>query len=452
MKNHSFKLLAFSFILAVCFSFSYSNLSRAEACLPTCSSTDARLLAFAGVDQVSLIQPILNFGIGSSADSTQLNFGIFDANKGGLWDTGVLGMGLEINLYADPLGDGSGAIPIGQWFSDGSGGLNMGRPMPDNSWFDITIPNTPEAMAKNGNYLYRLEVINRDATQTGVNAFKIRAGESLVIFPEQPFAFVPSLQGETLFDFIDVVNIVYPNFNFGAPGCMPLDYCDYTDPACCLFGTTYDGLFDIFVLFKEESTFLDFWDGDSDYGRIIPADGPPYEDTDDPNTPGAPFLPPWANPATANFQASVGASPPDDNTLFGLFLRPPNVTYNLISPDGNSYHNDNPSGTEEWELFQLNTEPGCAPFICDIEVNSVPGGIWRANFVGLEMDNAVFLRLEGIVLGVDDNNEPVPPLSPDLPPPSTVPTFSEWGIVAVFFLLGTIGFYHLRRRKNLQKI
>lgn len=329
----------------------------------------------------------------------------------------------------------------------------MGSPMPDNAFFDITIPNAPEAQAESGNYLYRISVRNVDTNLAIISNFKIQVvgpGTSLFIFPgDQPFGYESTCRGATPAERAVACDILYPTFAADPVGCTePFNEQCINDPACCYF-STYNGNFDFFFNEDEGRLFIDFWDGDLDFGIKVPGDGPPFEDTDDPNTP--PGLPVFSDVGNTNEQTSAGALPPDDLMPVGsgsIFLRVPNIIYELIDPNGVAYQNNNPSATNEWELFQLNTESGCAPDICDYEVTSIPQGIWHIRIQGMDLWNINFIRAFDKILGVDPGGNPVPPLSPDLPPPSTVPTFSEWGMVAVFFLLGTIGLYHLRRKKN----
>jgi len=121
----------------------------------------------------------------------------------------------------------------------------------------------------------------------------------------------------------------------------------------------------------------------------FPDAGPPFEDTDNPNTP--PGIPVFADILNTNPQTSAGAIPTDDQSLV-FFLRPPNIIYELISPQGDVYRNENPSATNEWDLFQLNTEPGCEPDICDIQVNNIPTGIWQVRIIGGDLANINFIR------------------------------------------------------------
>ena len=449
MRKYSLRFIGMVFVLALCFSFSFSNLSRADACLPSCSSTDTRFLTFGGQDLDTFVFDTLSFGIGSPVGATTFQFGVFDGESGNLWDGGTNGGPLIFTLIADPLGDASGTFEVGTWTSDGVGGINNGIPMPDNAWFNAIVENVPEAQAASGNYLYLMVVTNVDTSGQDVNNFKFRVadGNTLFMFPsDQPFGYEASFRAETQPEFFMIRDLIYPNIDVGSPGCIPPTFCDFTDPACCLFGTTYDGVFDFYFLNNNpDRTFIDFWDGDYDFGPLQPDEGPPFIDTDDPNTP--PGIPVFTDAPNTNPQGSAGSIPPDDQPILTIFRRAPNINYELIDPNGVVYPYVNPSATNEWELFQLNTEEGCAPDICDIQVPNIPVGLWRLRVFGMDFANINFIRAFDRLLGVDDDNNPVPPLDPDLPP-SVVPTFSEWGMVAVVLFLGIIGLYHLRRKKN----
>ena len=467
MKKHSYKLLAFSFVLALCFSLYFSNQSRADACLPTCATNDARFLTFGGQNLQTFVFDLLTFGIGSPAGAENLHIRIFDGDVGGLWDSRDFGA-IEFTLFADPLGDTSGTMPLGTWTSDGSGGLNTGNPMPDNDFFDIMIPNSPEAQAVSGNYLYRFAARNIDTSLMVVMNFKVQVigpDTSLFIFPgDQPFGYEATYRGVTSADRLAAADILYPTF-----AADPIDCEEPFNPLCtrveCCYFTTYDGEFNFFFFNENEGRqFIDFWDGDLDHGDQWPEDDtsnpgtPPFDDTDDPNTP--PELPIFADALNTVPEGSLAASPPDDFSdpvaTLSLLPRIPNITYELIDPNGVSYPNNNPSATNEWELFQLNTEPGCAPNVCDYEVEELPQGIWHIRITGMDMWNINYIRAFDKMVGVDTNGEPVVPLDPieplnppDPPVVRNVPTFSELGMLGVAFMLGAIGIYSLRRKRNI---
>ncbi|GJM15384.1 MAG: hypothetical protein DHS20C13_07110 [Thermodesulfobacteriota bacterium] len=438
--------------LLVCPIFIITNLfvlksAHAMSCLPTCSSNDARFLAFGGQDIATFVYESMTLGIASPAGSQTIKISIFDGENTGHWDFGAAEQAatLEFTLIADPKGDLSGTLEVGKWLSDGSDGMNIGNPMLDNDWFDIIINNVPDAIAESGNYLYIMRIRNLDTTQSALNNYKIRTDGTIFIFPtDQPLAYEAGLRGLDA-DFIGLVaNIIYPNIDLDDPFCINMgNFCDPNEPGCCLFGTPYDGTFSFFFILENAQDILNFWDGDFDFGMKTPGEGAPFEDTNDPNTP--PGLPLFADIPNTNPQASVGALPPDDNSL-GAFRRMPNIFYEIISPDGNLYSNLNPSGTNEWELFQINTQSGCEPDICDVQVDSIPAGIWELRIKGLDMSNLNFIRGFEKIIGVDDKGDPVPPLPPD--PPNPIPSLSGTGLVLLSILTIIVSIYYLSIRKK----
>lgn len=82
MRKYSYRFMAAIFILALCFSFSFSNLSRADACLPTCDTNDSRFLTFGGQGFATFVFEFLTFGVGSPAGAPTLNIRIFDGENG----------------------------------------------------------------------------------------------------------------------------------------------------------------------------------------------------------------------------------------------------------------------------------------------------------------------------------------------------------------------------------
>jgi len=435
-----------SFILAVGFSFLFSSSSGAYTCLPTCHNDDARFITFGGQNLNTFVFDTITLGIGSHGRSSSLEIGIFDGDAAGLWDSGP-GDNYLFSLFADPMGDGTGTLLVAQWSSDGSAGLNTGSPMPDNDWFVSTIVNVPAALADSGNYFYHMVIVNTDTSGEVVNNYKVRSDGTLFIFPtDQPFGYEASARGTGQDNFLDTLTLIYPNIDIDDPSCTNLgQFCDFNQPGCCLNPTTYNGNFDFFFLVESPQTVINLWDGDFDFGSKAPSDGPPFVDTDDPNTPLG--IPSFADFANTNEQASAGTIPPDDNLELGIPRRPPNVIYDLIAPDGTVYPNVNPSATNEWELFQLNTEPDCAPNICDIQVDSIPEGIWQMKIMGLDLSNLNFILSFEKILGVDEDNNPVLP-EPEGPAP--VPTMSEWAMLTIVFLIFAIGFYNLRRTNKIQ--
>jgi hypothetical protein len=124
----------------------FSNGSPTYVCLPTCSETDGRFLALAGVGANTLAGDTILLGFAAPSTATALEIGIFDGDTSGTWDQGSVPT--EFTLFADPAGDGSGSGgQVDQW---------MGNIMPDNAWFPITIPLSASAQAPSGNYFYSL--------------------------------------------------------------------------------------------------------------------------------------------------------------------------------------------------------------------------------------------------------------------------------------------------------
>ncbi|MFN7964021.1 MAG: SdrD B-like domain-containing protein [Thermoanaerobaculia bacterium] len=330
--------------------------SAQYVCFPSCIGNDAKHLALSGSQAQTFDSPAMNVLFGVPSTQPTFSFGVFDGDHGGLWDTAVDGFTLTFTLYGDPLGDGSTLNFLGQW-------TNLD--FPDNAWLDIpAIANGAAAQGPSGNYFYRLMIEGSDQGPSDVTVFKVRTADtnSLSLRP-QAFNFIGAL-----FSFDDLA-IIYPNF----PSLTP---------------TTYDGMWTFYVRIPMSTDLLELWDGDLDHGNAICT----TFDTDDPDTPGFPFLPPWAA-GTSEFEGvasgepceggtSTGA-PPDDFGL-DLFVRTPDVQYQVMDPLGNVYLNDNPSGNLEWERFALSTNP-LEP--ADYHVASLPAGIYTVTMSGMDLAN-----------------------------------------------------------------
>ncbi|MFN7964020.1 MAG: SdrD B-like domain-containing protein [Thermoanaerobaculia bacterium] len=330
--------------------------SAQYVCFPSCIGNDAKHLALSGSQAQTFDSPTMNVLFGVPSTQPTFSFGIFDGDHGGLWDTAVDGFTLTFTLYGDPLGDGSTLNFLGQWTN---------ADFVDNAWLDIPpIANGAAAQGPSGNYFYRLTIEGSDQGPSDVTVFKVRTADtnSLSLKP-QAFNFIGAL-----FSFDDLA-IIYPNF----PSLTP---------------TTYDGMWTFYVRIPMSTNLVELWDGDLDHGNAICT----TFDTDDPDTPGFPFLPPWAA-GTSEFEGvangeacesgtSTGA-PPDDFGL-DLFVRTPDVQYQVMDPLGNVYLNDNPSGNLEWERFSLSTNP-LEP--ADYHVASLPAGIYTVTMTGMDLAN-----------------------------------------------------------------
>jgi len=356
-----------------------STSSANYMCFPTCSETDGRFLALAGSGLSTLAGDTISLELAAPRTATTLEIGIFDGDTGGLWDVGTLPM--EYTLYADPAADGSGTVVMGQW---------LGNVMPNNAWYTIAITNLPGAQAPGGHYFYTLRVRNPNPSVNGQNSFKVRT-DGVVTMKPQAFAFIAAMG--SLAD----AKIIYPKY----PTLTP---------------TTYDGTFDFYVYVPASTRSFIAWDGDLDFGSYDLVD----KDTDDPDTPNAPFLPAWAGGTAAVPEGvAVGYSngatglPADDAKSQSIFKRSPSVIYEVIAPNGNHYLNNNPSGNLEWEQFRIDT----AAFdrnLMDYHADSLPAGIYRVHLSGVDLSNLNAWRFDYDVPGVDANGNPCTPLHPYL--------------------------------------
>ncbi len=353
------------------------------ACFPTCDVTDARFLSMAGSGLATFNGNELNFIFSVPPSQPQFMFGIFDGENSGDWDsTGAASM--VYTLFADPTAAGTGTVFLDSWTD---------ADFIDNGWRDFTIAHSPAALSPSGNFFYRLQIQLVGADPLAWTNFKVRTQDTNG-FELQPQAFSFSA---FLFTGNDLAT-VYPAF----PALTP---------------TSYDGTWEFFVRTESSTNSLSFWDGDLDYGQ---ADcNLFFQDTDDPDTPGAPFLPPWAAPTNVPEGVAVGlvkscgqvtGDPADDATDFAPFQRPPSVNYTVFTPMGFPASNSNPSGNLEWEAFTLTTGGGG-----DVAVPALPAGTYTIQMGGMDLSNFNSWRLPGTVVGICvDGTDCTPRLNPYL--------------------------------------
>ena len=426
------------------------------ACLPTCDGGDVQFFVFAGPNQSSFIETRYVFGISSPSEAENVVLGIFDGedgtSQGGSisdWDGDQAT--LRATLFADPMGVGATDIQLGQWLGDGSSGNNTGNPMPDNDWFEFMIPNSEDARSANGNFRYTLVVDSLDNVPNARNQYKIRTDGTMIILPFEEFAFM-----SRFFTFTDQMH-VWPNVtpdDINDPACFDQNtsefQCNMLDPACCIFGGPYVGTFRFFIEVEEGQGVFNVWDGDFDYGSASGdsincnlADGVNL-DTNDFNTP--PGIPDFAMGTGAVPQGvSTPTDPPDDfGCTFNLLFNP-SVIYDVITPLGDEiFTNENPSGTQEWELYNIGDEP-------DVDVpraGDIPAGFWEFRVRGLDFGNLAGLRFDFPVVAVNESGEPVP-FDPEPEPEivRNVPTMSEWGMIAFVVAVLFVSVYYLRHRR-----
>jgi protocatechuate 3,4-dioxygenase beta subunit/phosphotransferase system IIB component len=368
-------------------------------CLPTCDTRDGRFLAIAGSNLQTLSPPDLNLSIAVPAEATDFQIGVFDGDGGeydsegnAYWDSGVTAL-FEYTLSADPSGDGTGTIPVE---------LLPGQPiiysntLPDNNWADFSIPTSSEALTPGGNYFYVLRIRLIDPALTTLNALKIRTSATLsglTLDPvARPFSYIASWTA------LSDITTIYPAFPSPTP-------------------TTYNGTFRFYFDVPVSQSEVYLWDGDFDHGNYNQTD----LDTDDPDTPGAPFTPSWStenvNPEGVAIGLGGGTGNPadDDNPAdFGVYIvRPPALRYSIVSPDGQLFPNNNPSGNQEWERFRIATD-SFDPSEADHSASSLPPGTYQLQIEGVDMLNLNALLLPYRVLCVEEDGSPCTPLRPFL--------------------------------------
>ena len=388
--------------------------AQTKSCFPTCSETDGRFLSLVGTDLESLAgdEMIFSFRVPSSASA--FNLEIFDGETGGIWDKGTNPIIYE--LYADP--DNDGVIETGEQLY---GPFNGNDDLDDNTWSTISVATSNAARTGGvGPYFYtvRMRLQNPSIVGTWSN-FKIRANADILLQTNN-FAFAAPL-----FTMAEA-NVIYPNF-------IATD----SKSAASLAGSTYDGTWRFFmqvekaVVFgnRPDTAFVDIWDGDMDFGSYDCTTA----DTDDPNTPNAPFLPSWAAGTTAvpegvafttePCRTAAGVpmgtgfttgDPADDN-ISPLYRRSPSITYVMTAPNGAVYSNANPSGSEEWERFSASLMGG-VPMVHDYQAAALPDGIYEVRVAGMDMNNLNAWHSTFRFVGVCPDNFPCPQIECEAEP------------------------------------
>ncbi|HEX3530837.1 MAG TPA: SdrD B-like domain-containing protein [Thermoanaerobaculia bacterium] len=372
--------------------------SATMRCLPSCSTTDGRFLAIAGSNLATLSGSDLNLQISVPAAATSFTVGIFDGDARGVdsagishWDTGVTNAVYEYTLYADPAADGAGTTVVEM--VPGNPVLT-GSIMPDNAWIDFTIPTNSVARTPSGNFFYHLKISLTTPTMTSLNAFKVRTDSvitGLTLDPvARPFSYISNPTNTS------DLRILYPSFPAASP-------------------TTYDGTFTFYFDVPTSQPSLTVWDGDFDRGKFDGTD----LDTDDPDTPNAPFRPAWATVDTVPEGVAVGlpgttGNPPDDRNPAGsgiYSLRSPSIRYDVIFPDGQTFANENPSGNLEWEQFKISTDPFDRSQM-DYHTSVIPPGTYQMRIQGVDLVNLNAVLLPSKVVCIDDLGIPCTLLRP----------------------------------------
>ncbi|HYB93487.1 MAG TPA: SdrD B-like domain-containing protein, partial [Vicinamibacterales bacterium] len=391
---------------------------KSVVCFPSCDVNDGRMFTISAT--TSAMSPkTAYFGLGSAPGSVDFNFGIFDPDSGYAsgspafqhWDGANFAptlIQLRYDLYADPLGDGSGAVGkdlIGTGAVVSIQGAALGAY--DNKWYDRTVTNVPAAQRPDGSYRYVLRVTIDSGTASS-STFKVRSTGLLYLNPGQPFSFQP--YGLTN-DHLNIMQHVYDgtwNFPFIVP-----------DPGANM------AVGEVAV-----------WDGDTDYG--IPKDAfgncpnpTVNQDTDDPDTTGT--YPPGVTSAdsvaaraetvassssSSLTQTCPTSSPTEDNSgsmaasltktvsPAGALAGMQGVGYTLIAPDGTPFVNKNPSGNLEWEQFRVkrSSVAGAA----DYSVPHLYPGVYQLKIEGVDINNVNAFYLDKKTIGLPPTGDPPP--------------------------------------------
>ena len=382
-------------------------------CFPTCSTTDGRFMALAGTGLQTLAGDTILMEIAVPAGTNSFEIGFFDGDTGGQWDNGTTPSNYRIDM--DPMGDGSGNTVAPAVLADSSIQTSVGVSgtiMPDNGWYTITVPTTDAAKSPSGNYFYHIHITNTNPTTTSQNAFKIRTTGNVEMAP-QAFAFVGAIVIQA------DAKVIYPNF----PTLTP---------------TTYDGSWDMFTYVPNSTPSFSVWDGDLDYGKYDCS----VNHTLHPDNIYVGTLPPWAASTAAlpdggyypngvftgnytnvncknasgqiiagpNGQIYATGNPQDDNSTV-TYQRSPSVNYDIITPDGNTYHNGNPSGNLVWSPFIISDNQTDLPNNADAyHLGLLPAGIYHARINGMDLHNLNAWRFNNYLLGVCVDGTPCGPI------------------------------------------
>ncbi len=388
------------------------------ASFPSQSTTDARFLTL-GCPSTEAIDQRPRITLGVPARTTTFTLNVFDGDTGNFdvfskrhWDAG--NHPIKFSLYADPLRQGSmdPANLLGEWFSNsenpttGSTWTASSAWMADNDWWSLEITPSVEAEAPSGNYFYNL-VVESDGD--------CYPGEAM----ESNFKLAVSSPATMRLDHFSLVGEICQTVDDEAlvhrGGKKSLVSSSAPVPV------SYDGTFEMSFEVAEGATEVRSFDGDFDFGTdglVANPSGISLDactDDDDPDTAadydGVPFV---THEATAEGAQGPG-SPPDDNPMDELRrgeIGDPNgvgcVRYEVTDPLGNTYFDDNPSGSNEWEQFLIASSASPVASMADHVYGeaTLPAGTWKVKIVGLDIGNPVLW--DGAICATRPTREPLP--------------------------------------------
>ena len=358
-------------------------------------------IGLSSLGDVASTQNVFNLSLEVPASEPNLILNIFDGDMGGTWDRYPTdGAGnpaftlhnIIFELYPDPLLQGNSSVGmITSWDSDA---------MPDDGWYPINMANDASALNAAGtSYFYHLvarwETTNGDDEQ---NNFK-------VVVNGQPFLLAGSTIGLEGYG----VKLI--------PGIPPLD----------LPLTTYDGTFSLAFLVPGGAgagvTDITLYDGDLDL----------FDDTEDANSPSDlprncgdvndevcpgdnydPLItfPPFQTAPVTVFEGVNPGDPADDNQSpepRPRIRRSPNIYYEVYDSNNNLIGtNTNVSGDKEWEVFNIATPAatGLTYGPPDATADSLPSGLYRWEFIGVDGLNTMFLHSDYTMYPIPRCDEP----------------------------------------------
>jgi len=298
-------------------------------------------------------------------------FGIFDGDIGGFWDTFTPPTPdvLDYFMFADPnkLASESGTDVLAA--ANGNVQVTSQFPGMDNQWVFFTITQNAAAQAPGGgdlfyHFLAKWETTNNPNEQ---NLFKVSVDG------------IPFLLAGSTVGFLGTDNSV-------------------NGPAIPIPGSpTFDGTFTFLFNVANATTAIRLWDGDADYEF----------DTDDFNTgpclqklstdPVCPDIPFLVSGAAQPEGANPG-NPPE-----------PDISYTVTGPFGTVTNND-PSGNQEIELYRIGLTGDAT---ADVTVPTIPAGFYQWNWKNVGVFNNIFIHADFDIVSCPGN----PGVCPQLQPP-----------------------------------
>lgn len=401
--------------------------------LPSPTDNDGRMLSLGGVPIHTLAGQTMSlvFMVPEGTDTFEIAFFDGDTGKdaggalnpgGGHWDLGTSQLVFE--LYADPLNEGSEENPDLQLLATfygndpnvpaGDALWTASSPtMPDNDWWIATVHTSDEAKAPSGHFFYHMHIRLSDPSSSTVSNFKVRTTAGVATHYDDAWGFEAAVRQ------VNDVTTIYPAWDGVTAPPIGSDFW-LTTP------TTYDGSWSFFFDVPTPLDEFAIWNGDFDFGTGNLVGYPSQAaieacaDSNDPNTPGGSFVPPWAiGTAAVPESAKATGVPPDDNQ-YDVYRRSPCVTMQLTDSIGNVYVDHNPSGNMEWEAFTLSTDTGAtvndadfgppesgvsADGVTFVTTDPLPAGLWRVDITGLDLGNLNFLKLPFNALGVCEDGD-----------------------------------------------